>query len=67
MNVLGLLAPAQLAKVRACLPRGLGKDWFLGVPAGAHDVELVLDRIDDAAAEAIAKTSLGARASKARR
>ena len=67
MNVLSLLAPDQLRRVRASLPKGLGNDWFVGVPLRAADAETVLARVDDAAAEAIAKMRIRARAPKPRK
>lgn len=64
VNVLGLLSPKHLEQVRACLPGKLGNDWFLGVPVRGTDASEMLTRLDDAAAEAVAKTTLGSRVTK---
>ena len=55
MNVLGLLGPEEARQMRASMPRGLGSDWFLGVPLDRAHTASLLARVDDAAAEAIAK------------
>ena len=67
MNVLGLLAPDQARRVRASLPKGFGSDWFVGIPLRGADAETLLARVDDAAAEAVAKTRIGNRAAKPRK
>lgn len=66
VNVLELLAPEEAQKIRSALPSGLGKDWFVGVPAGS-EAEALITRLDDAAAEGVAKTAVARRAAKAGR
>jgi hypothetical protein len=67
VNVFGLLEPKVAEKVRAALPKAYGADWFLGVPLADADSNSVLERVDDAAAEAVAKTSMATRSTKTRR
>lgn len=56
VNVLGLLDAAQIGRIRAQLPKKLlGADWFIGVAVSSAAEDQVLARIDDAAAEAVAK------------
>lgn len=54
-NVLSFMAPAQAARLRRALPPELGSDWFLGTVVPKADVDPLLVRLDDAAAEAAAR------------
>jgi hypothetical protein len=66
MNALELLPPRTLERLRAALG-GVADDWFLGLPLEPREATLALTRIDDAAAEIVAKSRAGRRVKAARK
>jgi hypothetical protein len=56
LNVLELLPPSTLERLRTALA-DVADDWFLGVPLRASETTLALARIEDTAAEIVAKAS----------
>ncbi len=59
VNVLGLIPADAANALRRALPRGLGKDWFIGAAVSEREASALWLRLDDAAAEGAAR--LGAR------
>lgn len=64
VNALSLLEPRQAAQLRRALPKG--RDWFVAAAVSDSQLDEVLARLDDAAAEVAARLAAEPRPKTAR-
>ena len=64
VNALALLAPREAERLRRALPKE--RDWFVAAAVPEAELDQVLARLDDAAAEAVARLAAARRAAPRR-